>query len=178
MMPSVKRSLSIKEMRRLRPRLVRCAGCSVGVLQPTRDDIGSGLSSEDPVEFIEDATNTRYRLIRSDPVDYLIEATAGFAEAVQADLLQPINLESELQFQPLDSDQLPTPEPVVEVELPAPAAELEPVAEMESVPEEQEEHEETESDNSTVASSVTLGSKDSTRSGNSDEYRGHYSYYL
>ena len=158
-------------MRRLRPRLVRCAGCSVGVLQPTRDDIGSGLSSEDPVEFIEDATNTRYRLIRSDPVDYMIEATAGFAEAVQADLLQPINLESELQFEPLDSDQLPTPGAVVEVELPAPApaAELEPVAEVESDP---EDNEETEPDNSTVASSVTLGSNDSTRSGSSDEYRG------
>ena len=107
----------------------------------------------------------------------MIEATAGFAESVQADLLQPINLESQLLFEALDSDQLPTPEPVVEVELPAPApaAELESVAEVESVP---EEHEETESDNSSVASSVTLGSKDSTRSGNSDEYRGHYSYYL
>ena len=165
MMPSVKRSLSIKEMRRLRPRPVRCAGCSVGVLQPTRDDI------------IEDATNTRYRLIRSDPIDYMIEVTTGFAEAIQADLLQPISLESELQFEPLDIDQLPTTKPVVEVQLPtpAPAAELEPVAEVEAVP---EDNEDTEADNSTVASSVTLGSNDSTRSGNSDEYRGHYSYYL
>ena len=61
------------------------------------------------------------------------------------------------------------------VELPAPAAELESVAEVESVP---EENEETEPDNSSVASSVILGSNDSTRSGNSDEYRGHNSYYL
>ena len=108
------------------------------------------------------ASNTRYRLIRSDPVDYMIEAIAGFAESDQADLLQPINLESQLQFEPLDSDQLLTPKPVVEVELPAPAqaAELEPVAEVESVP---EENEETEPDNSSVASSVTLGSNDSTR---------------
>jgi hypothetical protein len=177
MMPSVKRSLSIKEMRRLRPRLVRCAGCSVGVLQPTRDDIGSGLSAEDPVEFIEDATSTLYRLIRSDPVDYMIEATAGFAEAVQADLLQPISLASDLQFEPMDSDQLPTTEPVVEVQLPAPApaAELEPIADAEVVA---QGNDETEADDSTVASSVTLGSQDSSRSGNSDEYRGHYSFYL
>ena len=174
---SSKRSLSIKEMRRLRPRLVRCAGCSIGVLQPTRDDIGSGLSSEDPVEFIEDATNTRYRLIRSDPVDYMIEVTAGFAEAIQADLLQPISLESELQFEPMESEQIPTTEPVVEIQLPvpAPAAELEPIADAEEVA---EGNEETEVDDSTVASSVTLGSNDSTRSGNSDEYRGHYSFYL
>jgi len=177
MMPSVKRSLSIKEMRRLRPRLVRCAGCSAGVLQPTRDDVGSGLSPEDPVEFIEDATSTLYRLIRSDPVDYMVEATIGFAEAVQADILQPISLASELQFTPLDEDQLPTTEPVVEVQLPAPApaAELEPVAEIEPA---SEVSDDTEIDDSSVFSSVTLGSKDSTRSGNSDEYRGHYSYYL
>ena len=107
----------------------------------------------------------------------MIEATAGFAEAVQADLLQPISLESELQFEPMDSEQLPTTEPVVEVHLPAPApaTELEPVAEMEAVP---EGNEDTETDDSTVISSVTLGSKDSTRSGNPEEYRGYYSYYL
>ena len=164
-------------MRRLRPRLVRCAGCSVGVLQPTRDDIGSGISSEDPVEFIEDATNTLYRLIRSDPVDYMIEATAGFAEAVQADLLQPISLESELHFEAMDNDQLPTTQPVVETQLPAPtpAAELEPIVDAEVVA---EDNEDTEVDDSTVASSVTLGTQDSSRSGSSNEYRGHYSFYL